>query len=113
MKPFQHTIPSPLLTTLSDVIRWQSSLVQLHARLASSFARPEPYQRVLRFVQAILSNVERKNGWQVAEQAREATPYGMQRLLSQAIWDDRWRARRGAHLRAGTPGHLAGNRGYR
>ena len=83
MKPFQHTIPSPLLTTLSDVIRWQSSLVQLHARLASSFARPEPYERVLRFVQAILSNVERKNGWQVAEQAREATPYGMQRLLSQ------------------------------
>ena len=88
MKPFQHTIPSPLLTTLSDVIRWQSSLVQLHARLACYFARPEPYQRVLRFVQAILSNVERKNGWQVAEQAREATPYGMQRLLSQAIWDE-------------------------
>ncbi len=88
MKPFQHTIPSPLLTTLSDVIRWQSSLVQLHARLACYFARPEPYQRVLRFVQAILSNVERKNSWQVAEQAREATPYGMQRLLSQAIWDE-------------------------
>jgi SRSO17 transposase len=88
MKPFQHTIPAPLLTTLSDVIRWQSSLVQLHARLACYFARPEPYQRVLRFVQAILSNVERKNGWQVAEQAREATPYGMQRLLSQAIWDE-------------------------
>lgn len=88
MKPSQHTIPSPLLTTLADVIRWHSFLVQLHARLACYFARPEPYQRVLRFVQAILSNVERKNGWQVAEQAREATPYGMQRLLSQAIWDE-------------------------
>jgi SRSO17 transposase len=41
----------------------------------------------LRFVQGILSSVERKNGWQLAEQAREATPYGMQRLLSQAVWD--------------------------
>jgi SRSO17 transposase len=87
MKPSQHTIPSPLLTTLSDVMRWRSSLLQMHARLACYFARPEPYQRLLRFVQAILSSVERKNGWQVAEHAREATPYGMQRLLSQAIWD--------------------------
>ena len=31
--------------------------------------------------------VERNNGWQVAEHAREATPYGMQRLLSHAVWD--------------------------
>jgi hypothetical protein len=76
MKPFQHTIPAARFPTLSDVICWQSSLVQLHARLACYFARPEPYQRVLRFVQAILSNVERKNGWQVAEQAREATLRG-------------------------------------
>ena len=30
---------------------------------------------------------ERKNGWHLAEQAREARPYGMQRLLSQAVWD--------------------------
>jgi hypothetical protein len=30
---------------------------------------------------------ERKNGWHLAEHAREATPYGMQRLLSQAVWD--------------------------
>src|SRR5207244_11297369 len=35
----------------------------------------------------VLSDVPRKNGWQIAEQAREARPYGMQRLLSQAIWD--------------------------
>ena len=51
------------------------------------FARPEPFQRVLRFVQGILSTIERKNGWQLAEQAHEATPYGMQRLLSEAVWN--------------------------
>ncbi len=39
------------------------------------------------YLQGLLSAVERKNGWQLAEQAREATPYGMQRLLSQAVWD--------------------------
>jgi SRSO17 transposase len=31
--------------------------------------------------------VPRKNGWQLAEQARQVHPYGMQRLLSQAVWD--------------------------
>jgi SRSO17 transposase len=87
MKPPQHNTPPAGLTTLSDVIGWHASLIQLHARLAPHFARPEPFQRALRFVQGILSSVERKNGWQLAEQAREATPYGMQRLLSQAVWD--------------------------
>src|SRR2546423_11457024 len=87
MKPSQDTTPPPEVTTLSDVLAWQQSLRLLHAGLASHFARPEPFARALRFVQGILSTVERKNGWQLAEQAREATPYGMQRLLSQAVWD--------------------------
>src|SRR2546428_13857482 len=87
MKPSQDTTPPSGLTTLSDVMAWHTSLLLLHARLASHFARPEPFARALQFVQGILSTVERKNGWQLAEQAREATPYGMQRLLSQAVWD--------------------------
>src|SRR5947209_17251567 len=87
MKPSQDTTPPPEVTTLSEVMAWQQSLRLLHAGLASRFARPEPFARALRFVQGILSTVERKNGWQLAEQAREATPYGMQRLLSQAVWD--------------------------
>src|SRR5437763_5673095 len=87
MKPPQDNTPPAGLTTLPDVSRWYTCLQVLHARLASHFARPEPYARALRFVQGILSPAERKNGWQLAEQAREATPYGMQRLLSQAVWD--------------------------
>lgn len=88
MKHPEHNTSSYVLTTLADVVGWRACLVQLHARLASYFARPQPYQRMLRFLQAVLSQVERKNGWQLAEQAREATPYGMQRLLSQAVWDE-------------------------
>jgi SRSO17 transposase len=34
-----------------------------------------------------MSDVPHKNGWQLAEQAGEATPDGMQRLLSTAVWD--------------------------
>src|SRR5947209_12943681 len=87
MKPPQDNTPPAGVTTLSEVMAWHHSLRVLHARLASHFARPEPFARALRFVEGILSTVERKNGWQVAEQAREATPYGMQRLLSTAVWD--------------------------
>jgi hypothetical protein len=88
MKPPEHNTSSCVVTTLSDVISWRESLRQWHARLACHFARPEPFARALHFVEGILSQVERKNGWQLAEQAREVTPYGMQRLLSQAVWDE-------------------------
>src|SRR5258708_25309424 len=88
MKLPQDSTSSAVVTTWGEVMRWGGSLLQVHARLASYFARPQPYQRLLRFLQGIVSQVARKNGWQLAEQARETTPYGMQRLLSQAVWDE-------------------------
>jgi len=74
-------------TTPADVCRWVQSLSRLHARIAPRFARPEPRRRALAYLQGILSDTERKNGWQLAEHAREARPDGMQRLLSSAVWD--------------------------
>src|SRR2546422_5114200 len=87
MKQNQHTIPLGTTTILRDVVHWEQALRQLHARIAPRFARPEPRRRALSYLQGLRSLVERKNSWQLAEQAREATPYGMQRLLSQAVWD--------------------------
>src|SRR6266487_2212113 len=74
-------------TTPADVCRWVQALFRLHARIAPRFARPEPRRRVLAYLQGILSETERKNGWQLAEHAREARPDGVQRLLSHAVWD--------------------------
>jgi hypothetical protein len=88
MKPSQHTISSPLKTTATDVVRWAMELRHLHARMAPSFARPEPRQRCLLYLQGLLSDVARKNGGPLAEQAGETRPDGMQRLLSQAVWDE-------------------------
>ena len=87
MKPSQHITCAGLKTTPTHVASWAYELIHLHRRLAPRFARPEPRRRALLYLQGLLSAVERKNGWQLAEQAREATPYGMQRLLSQAVWD--------------------------
>src|ERR1700694_2100691 len=87
MKQDHHTMFSGSRTTSADVCRWVQSLFRLHARIAPRFARPEPRRRALAYLQGILSDTERKNGWQLAEHAREARPDGMQRLLSRAVWD--------------------------
>ena len=87
MKPPQHTTSVQAGPTLREISRWHDHLRELHARLRPHFARPEVHQQALRYLQAVLSDVPRKNGWQIAEQAREPHPYGMQRLLSAAVWD--------------------------
>src|SRR5262249_13716526 len=72
---------------VDEVREWAAGLDALHARIAPRFARPGPRRRALAFLRGLLSPVARKNGWQLAEQAGEATPDGMQRLLSTAGWD--------------------------
>jgi SRSO17 transposase len=74
-------------TTFAEVWKWGKELEHLHDRIAPRFARREPRFRVLAYLKGIISAIERKNGWQLAEHAREARPDGMQRLLSQAVWD--------------------------
>ena len=88
MKHHQDTTSAPAEPSLGAIGTWALSLRQVHQRLAPHFARPEVRQHALLYLQAILSDIPRKNGWQIAEHAREARPYGMQRLLSRAVWDE-------------------------
>src|SRR3982750_4427126 len=87
MKPPHHTTFTGPQTTAFDVVRWARELAQLHARIAPRFARPEPRRRALAYLQGLLSPIERKNGWQLAEQAGDASPYGVQHLLGRATWE--------------------------
>jgi SRSO17 transposase len=75
------------MTEIEEVRAWAAGLEALHARIAPRFARAEPRRRVLAYLRGLLGNVGRKNGWQLAEHAGEATPDGMQRLLATADWD--------------------------
>ncbi len=74
-------------TAVASAASWADGLAALHARVARRFARAEPRERALAYLQGLLSPVERKNGWQLAELAGEATPDGMQHLLARADWD--------------------------
>ncbi len=87
MKHTQHIIVTGSRTSIADVSRWVQLLSRLHARIGPRFARSEPRCRVQRYLQGIVSDTARKNGWHLAEHAREARPDGMQRLLTQAVWD--------------------------
>jgi hypothetical protein len=61
---------------------WADGLVELHQRIGGRFGRVEPRRRALAYLRGLLSQVERKNSWWLAEQAGEVTPDGMQRLLN-------------------------------
>ncbi|MGW0886266.1 IS701 family transposase [Streptomyces sp. NPDC002671] len=56
-------------------------------RIAGRFARVEPRLRAGRLVLGLLSDLPRKNCWTIVEWAGEASPHGMQHLLSRASWD--------------------------
>ena len=72
---------------LAEVEGWAAEFERLVERIGPRFARPEVRRRVAGFLRGLLGEVERKNGWQLAEHARETTPDGMQRLLTSARWD--------------------------
>ncbi len=72
---------------VAEVARWAEGIERVHECIAGRFRRPEPRRRALDYLRGLLSPVERKNGWQLAEQTGEATPDGVQRLLYNYRWD--------------------------
>lgn len=75
------------MTSPETVHDWANELLALHARIAPHFTRSEPRNRTLAYLNGLLSPLERRNSRQLAEQAGEATPDGMQRPLTTATWD--------------------------
>lgn len=60
---------------------------QAMSRIAGRFGRVEPRTSARAYLLGLLSCVERKNCWQLAEQAGHTRPGPMQRLLRYARWD--------------------------
>jgi SRSO17 transposase len=56
-------------------------------RIADRFVRVEPRRTAAAFLEGLLSPLERKTCWSLAEQAGQANPQAMQRLLRTAVWD--------------------------
>src|SRR5262245_54775245 len=67
----------------------RTGLAALHARIAPRFRRREARERARRYLEGLLGQIERTNGWQLAEAEAlgEGGPQGMQRLVNAADWD--------------------------
>src|SRR5213082_3838619 len=73
---------------LSIISQSAQALAELLVRIGSHFGRAEVRMRVGRYLHGLLAAVERKNGWQMAEELGEANAHGVQRLLEEADWDE-------------------------
>jgi hypothetical protein len=64
--------------------RKRAELLEL---LRPCFARVEPWLQAGKYAAERMSQIPRRNGWTIAEQAGDRTPDRTQRLLSRAVWD--------------------------
>ena len=71
---------------VAEVEHWADGLEALAERIRGRFPRSEPRQRATAYLRGLLSPVERKNSWQLAEELGDQKPYGFQHLLGRAVW---------------------------
>jgi SRSO17 transposase len=92
--PQPETPPTPTPTPATPVVDGAAALgaavdevPRVAARIGPRFAREEARLRTQAYLRGLLSPVERKNGWQLAEAAGDRTPYATQHVLGRADWD--------------------------
>jgi SRSO17 transposase len=70
-----------------DAEGWLAEFDTGFAAIAGRFGRVEPRWQARSFLLGLLSDVDSRSCWQLAEQAGDASPHAMQRLLGEAVWD--------------------------
>jgi SRSO17 transposase len=70
-----------------DVDAWLDLFEDGFARIAGRFGRAEPRLAARAWLLGLLSDVDTRSCWQLAEQAGHHTPHRMQSLLAEARWD--------------------------
>jgi SRSO17 transposase len=88
-QPADHAEPSTGLeaTLVAALTAAADEVPTVARRIGPRFARAEARRRVQAYLRGLLSPVERKNGWQLAEAVGDRTPYALQHLLGRADWD--------------------------
>ncbi|PNE43542.1 transposase [Streptomyces noursei] len=78
---------SPVVTDGEWAEEWSDRLEDLLVEVGCIFPRWELRRRAADCIRGLLAPLSRKNGWQLAEYAGEATPWGQQHLLDRSRWD--------------------------
>lgn len=66
---------------------WGKLYEEMCQCIESVFMRVETRERAKLYIKGLLSQIERKNGWQLAEEIGESNPYAVQYFLNRASWD--------------------------
>lgn len=69
------------------LVAWEQELLAVKESLGRVMPRRELRETASAFIDGLLSGVERKTGWLMAEQAGASRPYRMQALLGRSRWD--------------------------
>ena len=68
-------------------LRWAQALEEVKERLGALFGRIESRRAAFSFLDGLLSGVERKTGWQLAERLGDPGPWRIQAVLGRGHWD--------------------------
>lgn len=66
---------------------WEAAYSLFWSKFDNCFSYAKTAVRARDYVRGLMSGIERKNGWQLAEFIGDEAPYAVQNFLSRAIWD--------------------------
>jgi hypothetical protein len=72
---------------LDSMGAWHVQFEDLKRRMACRFSRYDAHAHACEYIKALLSPIERKNAWQIAEQAQVESPYRFQHLINRGKWE--------------------------
>ncbi|MFI2208010.1 IS701 family transposase [Streptomyces sp. NPDC020192] len=73
--------------TAEQIAGWDAELTTLTGSLGYLFNRPEPRVVFAQFIEGLLAELPKKNGWTLSERAGHVPADRMQRLLNGSVWD--------------------------
>lgn len=72
--------------SLRDLRRWERELDQIAVRFGPLLGRVEMQAQGTRYLRGLIAQVDRKNGWQLAQYLGEQTPTNLQHFIARAAW---------------------------
>ncbi|MFI4972621.1 MAG: IS701 family transposase [Hyphomicrobiales bacterium] len=70
-----------------SLLPWAAELSRVKERLSRIFGRREAREAAWKYLDGLLSGIERKTGWQLAERAGDERPFRIQGVLGRDRWD--------------------------
>jgi SRSO17 transposase len=74
------------MPTLRAVRSWGKELDTVSERIGVRFGRRDLRVHAGRYLRGLISRVQRKNGWQLAEELGDSTPVNLQHFIARAEW---------------------------